>query len=76
MDIIPGVGVDHIFAFDADQVDVGFHVGLVARHLLERQFLNQATLLEHAQGGIDGGQGHGREMPFDPLINLLHGGMV
>ena len=43
--ILSGVGVDDGLALDADQIDVGFHVRFVPRHLLEGQFLNQATPL-------------------------------
>ena len=54
----------------------GGNVALIAGLLGKGQFLDQTALGEHAQGRINGGQGHRGEVLLDALVDLLHGGMV
>ena len=69
-------GVGDAAAAHADEVDVGRHVAFVAGLAGEGQFLDEAAFGQHAEGGIDGGQGHGGEMLLYALVDLLHRGVV
>ena len=75
-DVAAVVGVGNVSAPDADQINVRRDVAFVAGLLGEGQFLDQTALRKHAQGRINCGQRHGREVLLDALVDLLHRGMV